>query len=93
MEGLGGSLDSVHRQCTVAYTDFWDSYCGIFPKSQHKQVGKESGKTNHIERFNFTMRQRISRLAGKTLSSSEGIENHIGVSWYFVHYYDATLTV
>jgi IS1 family transposase len=30
-----------------------------------------SGKTNHIERFNNTMRQRISRLVRKTLSFSK----------------------
>lgn len=90
-KGLWESLPSVYRQCAVSYTDFWDSYCGIFPKSRHKRVGKESGKTNHIERFNCTMRKRISRLVRKTLSFSKKIENHIGAIWYFVHHYNATL--
>jgi len=34
-------------------------------------VGKESGQTNHIERLNNTLRQRISRLVRKTLSFSK----------------------
>jgi len=52
---------------------------------------KETGKTNHIERFNCTMRQRISRLVRKTLSFSKKLENHIGAIWYFIHHYNASL--
>ncbi|CAN5709668.1 hypothetical protein BH23GEM3_BH23GEM3_15090 [soil metagenome] len=37
---------------------------------QHDAVGKESGKTSYVERFNLTARQRISRLERKTLSFS-----------------------
>ncbi len=51
----------VYRQCAVCYTDFWTTYAGIIPSKRHRPVGKESGKTSHIERFNCTMRQRISR--------------------------------
>ncbi len=58
---LWNSLPSVYRQCAICYTDFWASYQNVIPKKRHQPVGKESGKTNHIERFNNTMRQRISR--------------------------------
>jgi len=34
---------------------------------RHQAVGKEMGETNHIERFNNTLRQRVSRLGRKTL--------------------------
>lgn len=78
-------------QCAVCYTDFWDSYQVFFPRKRHRSVGKDSGKTNHIERFNNTMRQRISRLVRQTLSFSKKIEKHIGVIWYFLHYYNASL--
>jgi IS1 family transposase len=91
-KGLWESLPPVYRQCAVSYTDFWSSYDEIFPKARHKSVGKESGKTNHIERFNCTMRQRISRLVRKTLSFSKKLENHIGAIWYFIHHYNATQT-
>ena len=92
-KGLWESLPSVYRQCAVSYTDFWDSYNDVFPKSRHKPVGKESGRTNHIERFNCTMRQRISRLVRKTLSFSKKMENHIGAIWYFINHYNETLAV
>jgi IS1 family transposase len=49
-------------------------------------VGKDSGKTNHIERFNKTWRQRVSRIVRNTLSFSKKIENNIGAIWYFIHH-------
>ncbi len=87
------SLPPVYRQCAVYYTDFWTAYEEIFPTNRHKAVGKDSGKTNHIERFNNTMRQRISRLVRKTLSFSKKLENHLGAIWYFIHHYNASLAV
>ena len=60
---------------------------------RHKAVGKDSGKTNHIERFNNTMRQRISRLVRKTLSFSKNLENHIRAIWHFIHHYNASLQI
>ncbi|WP_242471088.1 IS1 family transposase, partial [Thiocystis violacea] len=57
---------------------------------RHYAVGKESGKTNHIERYNGTLRQRISRLVRKALSFSKKLQNHIGAIWYFVHHYNST---
>ncbi len=81
---LWNSLPSVYRQCAICYTDFWASYQNVIPKKRHRPVGKESGKTNHIERFNNTMRQRISCLVRATLSFSKKLENHIGAIWYFI---------
>ena len=87
------SLPAVYRQCAVAYTDFWEAYSLVFPKERHNAVGKDSGRTNYIERFNCTMRQRVSRLVRKTLSFSKKIENHIGAIWMFVQHYNASLLV
>jgi hypothetical protein len=39
------------------------------------------------------MRQRISRLVRKTLSFSKKLENHIGAIWYFIHHYNASLSM
>lgn len=75
--GLSNSLPPVYRQCAGGYTDFWASYEKILPNLRHKAGGKESGKANHIERFNNTMCQRISRLVRKTLSFYKKLENHI----------------
>lgn len=91
--GLWQSLPPVYRQCAVAYTDFWKAYLQVFPRKRHVAVGKETGKTNAIERFNCTLRQRISRLVRKTLSFSKKLENHLGAIWYFVHYYNSSLPV
>jgi IS1 family transposase len=63
----------------------------IFPKKRHKSVGKETGLTNRIERFNRTMRQRVSRLVRKTLSFSKKLSNHIGAIWHFIHHYNANI--
>jgi IS1 family transposase len=54
------------------------SYAKVFPHKRHGAVGKETGLTNLIERFNNTLRQRISRLVRKTLSFSKKWENHLG---------------
>ena len=62
------------------YTDKFSAYYEIIPWKQHSPVGKESGKTSYIERFNCTIRQRCSRLVRKTLSFSKKLENHIGQS-------------
>ena len=48
---------------------------------------------SYIERFNNTLRQRVSRLVRKTLSFSKSLDNHIGAIWYFIHYYNASLLV
>jgi len=91
--GLWRALPAVYRQCAVCYTDFWKSYLAVIPSKRHKPVGKESGKMNRIERFNCTLRQRVSRLVRKTLSFSKKWENHVGAIWYFIHHYNASLPV
>ena len=90
-QGLWESLPGVYRQCAVCYTDFRSAYEEILPSKRHRAVSKGSGKTNNIESFNSTMRQRISRLVRKTLSFSKKIENHFGAIWDFIHYYNASL--
>lgn len=85
---LWDSLPAVYRQCAVSYTDFWEAYKLVFPHCRHRQAGKETGQTNHIERLNGTLRQRISRLVRKTLSFSKKVSNHIGAIWHFIHNYN-----
>jgi IS1 family transposase len=90
---LWDSLPPVYRQCTITYTDFWAAYAAVLPSKRHRAVGKETGKTSYIERFNNTLRQRVSRLDRKTLSFSKSLENHIGAIWSFIHHYNASLLV
>jgi IS1 family transposase len=90
-QALWNSLPAVYRQCAVCYTDFWEAYKKVLPRKRHQAVGKETGLTNHIERFNNTLRQRVSRLVRKTLSFSKKLENHIGAIIYFINHYNISL--
>jgi len=84
-------LLGVYRQCAVVYSEFWAAYGYVFPKKRHKAVGKETGNTIYIERFNCTMRQRVPRLVRKTLSFSKKRKNHIGAIRMFVHHHNESL--
>lgn len=88
---LWDSLPPVYRQCAISYTDFWSAYFRVFPKSRHKAVGKETGKTSYIERFNNTLRQRLSRLVRQPLAFSKKLSNYIGTIWYFIDPYNLSL--
>lgn len=66
------------------YTDQFSVYYEVIPWMQHRPIGKESGKTSYIERFNNTLRQRCSRLVRKTLSFSKKLANHIAMIKYFI---------
>lgn len=85
---LWESLPGVYRQCAVIYTDYWKPYKSVLPSNRHRPVGKHTGMTNYIERFNNTVRQRVSRLVRNTLSFSKKLENHIGAIWLFVHHHN-----
>jgi insertion element IS1 protein InsB len=85
---LWQAMPSVYRQCALIYTDDWEAYKTVIPSQRHRVVGKDSGLTNYIERFNNTLRQRVSRLVRKTLSFSKNIENHIDAIWNFIHHYN-----
>ena len=61
----------------VCYTDFWRAYSTVIPTEQHQAVGKDTGLTNHVERFNCTLRQRLSRFVRKTLSFSKSDQMHL----------------
>jgi len=57
----------------TCYSDFWHSYKQVIPQEQHHACTKQEGQTNHVERFNLTLRQRVSRLVRKTLSYSKDL--------------------
>lgn len=85
---LWQSIPAVYRQCATVYTDYWEAYETVIPANRHRAVGKDSGLTSYIERFNNTLRQRVSRLVRKTLSFSKKLENHVGAIWHFIHEYN-----
>ena len=85
---LWQSMPAVYRQCAVIYTDHWEAYRTVLSTKRHHAVGKETGLTNYIERFNNTLRQGVSRLVRQTLSFSKNLDNHMSAIWNFIHYYN-----
>ena len=90
-KALWTKVPALYRQCAVCYTDNWDAYLSVLPSKRHRIVEKGSGKTNYIERFNNTLRQRLARLTRKTLAFSKKWANHLGAIWFFIHHYNASL--
>jgi insertion element IS1 protein InsB len=65
----------------------------VIPAERHKAITKKARKTNHIERFNNTLRQRVSRLVRETLAFSKKVAHHIGAIRYFICHYNLTRAV
>jgi IS1 family transposase len=84
---LWESIPEAYKQA-ICYSDFWQAYAVVLPPAQHRAVGKESGQTNHVERFNNTLRQRLGRLVRKTLSFSKTDTFHRAVLWLFLNRYN-----
>jgi insertion element IS1 protein InsB len=87
---LWDSIPDVYKQRGFFFTDFLASYKCALPADQHSAVGKDSGQTNHIERFNNTCRQRIGRLVRSSLGFSRLLSNHINAIRYFIRDYNSS---
>lgn len=90
---LWSRIPDFYKEKAIFYTDEYASYVDVIPSDRHFPVKKGSGKTNHIERFNCTLRQRISRLVRKTLSFSKKLENLIGAIKYFICDYNLNISL
>lgn len=90
-EKLWESIPVFFRERAGFFSDYWQAYQAVFDQETHFAVGKQSGLTAHIERFNATLRQRCSRLVRKTLSFSKSYENHLGAIKYFICHYNLNL--
>jgi insertion element IS1 protein InsB len=89
---LWDRIPDLYRQQARFDTDDWEAYKGVIPASQYRVCAKGSGHTNIIERFNCTLRQRVSRLVRETLSFSKSLSNHIGAIKYFICHYNQEVT-
>jgi len=78
----------VYREQATFHTDQYDVYKGIIPAEQYRAITKKARKTNHIERFNTTLRQRVARLVRATLSFSKKLANHIGAIKHCICHYN-----
>ena len=89
-KALWANIPLVYREQATFHTDQYAVYKGVIPAEQHRAITKHARKTNHIERFNNTLRQRVSRLVRETLSFSKKLANHIGAIKYFICHYNLT---
>jgi IS1 family transposase len=87
---LWAKIPERYRQHATFYTDQYIVYEGVIPAAQHRAISKLARQTNHIERFNNTLRQRVSRLVREALSFSKRLANHIGAIKLFICHYNLT---
>jgi insertion element IS1 protein InsB len=85
---LWAMIPHTYRQHATFYTDQYVVYAGVIPAAQHRAISKLARKTNHLERFNNTLRQRVSRLVREALSFSKKLANHIGAIKLFICHYN-----
>ena len=84
-------IPRAYREQATFYTDDWEACKGVIPSERHRICAKGSRRTNAVERFNCTLRQRVSRLVRKALSFSKKLDNHIGAIKYFICHYNQEL--
>ena len=90
---LWESLPADYRKRAIIYTDQYGSYIPILPKKRHRSCKKGSGETNHIERYNNTLRQRCANLVRQALSFSKSFLLHEIRIRLFIEHYNQTLSV
>ena len=85
---LWAKIPVMYREQATFHTDQYDAYQGVIPAERHKAITEKARKTNHIERFNNTLQQRLWRLVRETLSFSKKLAHHIGAIKYFICHYN-----
>jgi insertion element IS1 protein InsB len=70
------------------FTDFLRVYASVISEEQHTAVGKETGETAHVERWNTTLRQRLARFVRMTLSFSKSLVMHEACLLLFLYRYN-----
>ena len=61
----------AYREQVTFYTDRYEANKGVIPAARHTAIAKLARRTNHLERVNNTLRQRVSRLARDTPACSK----------------------
>jgi len=89
-EALWEKIPAVYQERALFYTNQYETYKGILPPAQHRAITMLARKTNHVEHFNCTLRQRVSRLVRATLSFSKKLANHVGAIRDFICDYNLT---
>ena len=65
---LCGRIPSAYKEAIV-FSDYWGAYRAVIPSGQQRPVGKETGETAHIERWNNTLWEQLAGVVN--------IDNHL----------------
>jgi insertion element IS1 protein InsB len=87
---LWAKIPVAYREQAKFHMDQYEAYKGVIPAERHQAITKQARKTNYIERFHNTLRQRLARLVRETLSFSKKLANHMGAIRYFICHYNLT---
>jgi IS1 family transposase len=69
------------------FADIWEAYSRVIEAEQLTQ-NESKTQTNHVERFNCTLRQRLGRLVRETFSFSKSDVMHYATLALFIHRYN-----
>ena len=83
-------IPPASRGC-LSFSDFWQASVAVFPMETHRCVGKETGETAHMERWNKTLRQRNARYVRKPLSFSKSARWHDRITKWCIMTYNLSL--
>ncbi len=75
---LGAKMPDASRQHATGDTDQYVGYARVIPTAQLRAISTLARKTPHIERFNHTLRPRVSRVVREALSCSKKLAHPIG---------------
>ena len=83
---LWKAIPAAYKQAHC-FADIWEAYSKVIAQDQLTQ-SESKANTNHVERFNCTLRQRLGRLVRETFSFSKTDEMHRVVLTLFLHNYN-----
>lgn len=89
---LWKAIPEEYKHCHT-FRDFWHVYRYMFPVKTHCCVGKETGETAHMERWNNTLRQRLGRYTRQTLAFSKSDEYQYLITLGFIVQYNSSLSL
>ncbi|HEY4389705.1 MAG TPA: IS1 family transposase [Ktedonobacteraceae bacterium] len=89
---LWEAIPQAYRQ-GHCFTDFLNISACVIPKGQHVAVGKETGETAHVERWNNTLRQRLARFVRMAWFFSKLEVMHEACLLLFLHRYNLSRAI
>ncbi len=84
---LWEAIPSAYREGHCC-TDLWAAYAAVIPEAPHSAVGKETGETAYVERWNNTLRQCLACFVRMTFSFSKSVLMHAACLLLFLHRYN-----